>query len=302
MIINFNTSRWMEALPDNLKLTQINFPGTHDSSACYSSFSFISKTQGLTISEQLNAGVRYFDFRFELTDDVFYAKHGIASCKSGRGFLSFGMTADDVVGYCREFLRENPSEAILFQLKDTTGARGNEFFSEFCSRYIESNSSLWFVKNTIPTLADVRGKIVLLRVAGADKDKFSDKNSGINFSEYPYVGSRITDDWRIGKVRSLESGAAFAEMFVQDSYKVEGNRKWGTIKRFLTSPLSSEVFNICTTSCIGFKNPRFNALKINGKLMSFDFEKGKTYGIISMDFAFCELCRKIIMSNDFHCE
>ena len=59
-----NNSSWMSAIPDDRLITGINIPGTHDSAACYCAFSFISRTQKLTVSQQLEAGARYFDFRF----------------------------------------------------------------------------------------------------------------------------------------------------------------------------------------------------------------------------------------------
>lgn len=291
-----NLNCWMGNLSDRLTLTEMNIPATHDSAACYASFSFISKTQSLTVPEQLNAGVRCFDFRFSYDNGTFFAKHSIASCKKSRGLFAHKMTAGDVVSCCIDFLKNNPTETVLFMLRDTTGSIGNGFFSEFSFRYIESNPSLWYIENRIPTLGEVRGKIVLFRNVSVDSGKFSDKNSGIDFRP-PYIGTRYVDDWRTGELCSIENGKAFANVHIQDSYKVEGEKKWGTVKRFLESEHNTNDFNVCTTSCVGLKNPYFNAKKINERLMNFDFVKGKIYGIISMDFAFDALCCRIVASN-----
>lgn len=287
----------MSRISDNVKITQINMPGTHDSAACHIAFSFVSKTQSLTVSEQLSAGVRYFDFRFEFVGNSFFATHSIARCKTESGLFAPKMTADDVVKYCENFLKKNPTETILFQLKEAVSHTGYEFFNVFSERYIKDNEDLWFIENRIPTLGEVRGKIVLLRVVGADREKFNDSNSGINFSGYPYVGTTHTDDWRKSEIKSVETENAFANMYVQDSYKVEGNKKWGTVTRFLESELNKEDFNICLTSCTRFYFPKHNAKKINQLLKNYNFSRKKTYGIIALDFADSELCEKIISTN-----
>ncbi len=294
---NIDLNCWMANLPDELKLTQINIPGTHDSTACYASFSFVSKTQSLTVAQQLDAGVRFFDFRFCLENDTFYAKHGIASCKKSRGFFAEKLTADDVVSDCISFLTANPTETILFALRDTTGAQGDAFFSKFYSKYICNNSKLWFTQNRIPTLKEVRGKITLLRNVDVDKNKFTDNNSGINFRP-PYIGTKKVDDWRRGDILSIETDEKYSEVFIQDSYKVNGMKKWGTIKRFLDLPLRNDEFNVCMTSCVGVRGPYFNAKMINKKIMGYIFEKGKMYGIVAMDFVDKNICEKIILVNE----
>lgn len=277
-----------------LTLTEINIPATHDSTACYASFSFISKTQSLTVAGQLNAGVRFFDFRFSFKNGVFFAKHGMASCKKSRGLFAEKLTADEVVADCLEFVKSNPTEAIHFVLRDTSGT--DNFYGEFFSRYIQNNEKLWYLENRIPTLDEVRGKIVLLRNTDVDINKFSDKNSGIDFRP-PYVGSTVVDDWKTGNMCSIETGEPFAKVHIQDSYKVEGKKKWGTVKRFLESELDSADFNICTTSCTGIRLPYFNAKLINRELMEFKLQKSRIYGVIMADFITAELCERIIASN-----
>ena len=58
-------NNWMSAVSSSAKLTEINIPGTHDSCTQYVNASIISRTQTLSISQQLQIGVRYFDMRFE---------------------------------------------------------------------------------------------------------------------------------------------------------------------------------------------------------------------------------------------
>lgn len=291
-----NNMRWMSRIRDNLKITQINMPGTHDSACCYVDFSIISKTQNLTVSDQLNVGVRYFDFRFKFDGTRFIANHSIVYCRKKFGFWNEVLTADDVVRDCIEFLRKNPSETILFQLKEAQSNAGTVFYTEFYKRYIESDRDLWFLENRIPALSEVRGKIILLRAVSVDADSFSDENSGINFTAYPYVDTYNIDDWKKGEIKTL-SGDTYSFLYVQDSYKTEGMQKWGTVTRFLESDLSEDEFNICLTSCTRLRVPKINAMQINKLIKNYDFSKGKTYGVIAVDFAESEVCEKIIATN-----
>lgn len=63
----------------NRALSEITIPGTHDA-GCYVErwYNAQSKTQLLTIGEQLNAGIRYFDIRPWFTNNQFWTYHGPA--------------------------------------------------------------------------------------------------------------------------------------------------------------------------------------------------------------------------------
>ena len=52
----------MAALPDDLRLSRLNLPGTHETCARYGWP--ILNCQSATISGQLNAGIRLLDLRF----------------------------------------------------------------------------------------------------------------------------------------------------------------------------------------------------------------------------------------------
>ena len=270
-------------------------PGTHDSACHYVDFGFISQTQTLSVTQQLDAGVRYFDFRFKLVGDKLLANHSICYCRKKKGFWNQILTAEDIVKECLDFLTENPTETILFQLKEAESHTGDEFYNVFYEKYIKEAPGMWFIENRVPAMGEVRGKIMLLRAVSVDKEKFTDENSGIDFTSYPYVGTFNVDDWRRGDLKKLD-GTPYGAMLVQDSYKSEGKYKWQTVTRFLESDLSQDEFNICYTSCTRIFVPRINVKYINKKILEYDFRK-KYYGIIVTDFIDAEMCRKIIDSN-----
>lgn len=286
---------WMKKIPDDKKITGINMPGTHDSACRFVDFGFISQTQTLSVTQQLEAGVRYFDFRFKLISETFLANHSICYCRKKKGFRNEVLTCDDIVKECLDFLSDNPSETILFQLKEAESHTGDEFYNIFYKKYIEKAPEKWFTENRIPAMGEVRGKIILLRAVSVDKEKFTDENSGIDFTAYPYVGSFNFDDWRRGELKKLD-GTPYGAMLVQDSYKSEGKYKWQTVTRFLESGLSEDDFNICYTSCTRIFVPRINVKYINKQILSYNFKR-KYYGIIATDFIDADISEKIIMTN-----
>ncbi|MBR5233687.1 MAG: hypothetical protein IKW03_05720 [Clostridia bacterium] len=285
----------MKNIPDEKKITGINMPGTHDSACRFVDFGFISQTQTLSVTQQLEAGVRYFDFRFKLVCDTFLANHSICYCRKKKGFWNEVLTCDDIVKECFDFLSENPTETILFQLKEAESHTGDEFYNVFYKKYIEDVPGKWFIENRIPAMGEVRGKIILLRAVSVDKEKFTDKNSGIDFTAYPYVGSFNVDDWRRGELKKLD-GTSYGAMLVQDSYKSEGKHKLQTVTRFLESNLRDDEFNICYTSCTRIFVPRINVKYINKQILSYNFKR-KYYGIIVTDFIDKEISGKIIRTN-----
>ena len=285
----------MKNIADDRKITAINMPGTHDSACRFMDFGFISQTQRMSVTQQLEAGVRYFDFRFKSVGGKLLANHSICYCRKKKGFLNEIVTAYDIVKECIDFLNENPTETILFQLKEAESHTGEEFYNIFFDKYIRSNPEKWFVRNRIPSMGEARGKIVLLRAVSVDKQKFTDENSGIDFTAYPYVGTYNVDDWRKSELKKLD-GTPYGAMFVQDSYKTEGKYKWQTVTRFLKSGLSEDDFNICYTSCTRIFVPRINVKYINKQIMSYNFTK-KYYGIIAVDFIDADISERIIMTN-----
>ena len=145
----------MSHLTDDLKLSQISIPGTHDS--CAFECSQFAKCQSLPLVEQLNSGVRYIDIRCRHINDVFELYH--SSFNLGDHFDS------GVVEPCVTFLRANPSEVIIMLVSPEHKALNNRIeFDDLFLKYIEPFNMFWhFDGNEIPSLGRVRGKIVLLR-------------------------------------------------------------------------------------------------------------------------------------------
>lgn len=74
-------TNWMSELPDDAYVAQLSIPGTHDSATGHgTSFDSMAKTQELTLDQQLEIGIRAFDFRPQVKSNTLEAHHGIVNC------------------------------------------------------------------------------------------------------------------------------------------------------------------------------------------------------------------------------
>lgn len=150
---------WMkDFLNDDKKLYDVSLPGTHDSAAYKMNGLSIftqpwAKTQDLTITQQLDAGIRYLDLR--IYDDL-SMHHGIS------------WVGENLEYHLKEiisFLNANPSEFVVVRLKkeQKDSDKDKLYFNLYTLFSKLSVDSYLAKKLTSDTkIADLRGKIVLL--------------------------------------------------------------------------------------------------------------------------------------------
>jgi 1-phosphatidylinositol phosphodiesterase len=193
----------MGDIPDNVLVTALSIPGTHDS-GCIDGPMGLAKTQNLDLAEQLDSGIRFLDIRLAHYQDDLFVHHDV---------IYMGKTYKDVLKICVDFLVRHPSETILMSVEEEDrfdGSLGDFAPSEVPSRLLrgepeswentrsfddEFEDQTWQQVGTAPpfynyvspsrgdssvttapaftsatTLGDVRGKIVLLRRFESDRD------------------------------------------------------------------------------------------------------------------------------------
>ena len=151
-------SGWMSQLADDLPLSSITIPGTHDSSTFLADSGegagFV-KTQTLDFGGQLAAGCRFFDIRCFVT-----AQNQLELCHANFPMGDDFQTALDVFS---SFLNDNPKETILMSVKEDAANQGTVVFSSVFDTYYQANETLFNKSNIIPKLGETRGQVVLLR-------------------------------------------------------------------------------------------------------------------------------------------
>ena len=267
---------WMKSLDGDQPISQFSLPGTHNSAALYEPIRGTAKCQNLTIAQQLNAGIRFLDIRCRHQNNAFEIYHGPIYQRDNFA---------GVIGYCRDFLRANPSETVIISVKEEYAARNNtRSFEATFESYVARNPATWLLGSTVPTLNQARGKIVLLR-------RFSStKPMGIDASNWP--------DNQTFETKNLR---------VQDIYKVtDADDKWNSIAQLLKQTQADKNPPLTVNFASGFQSGWFGipnitsvADNINPRLAQFFADNPRGHcGWIIMDFADEKLCAAIYWTNE----
>ncbi len=290
---------WMKKLPDNINLSEINIPGTHDSCTSKVQFPFIARCQNQVISQQLNSGIRFLDIRVEKDGEELKIVHDIADCKSPAS-TSKKLYLDDIINDCKCFLSENPSETILLSYKRDDGPNQEETFDLFFEKHLE-NDPIWYKKNRIPTLKEVRGKIVLLNRDNLDKSNknYTDFNTGINLSTWIYQKENTERIYEVAEHLKRDGTATDKTLTIQDLYGLTPQKKWSlAVKPFIENPPETSGILITFFSCGSLLyNPQRSAKYINKKLEKCTLKRAKKYGWIILDYPTDKFVNEIISSN-----
>ncbi|MDD6021422.1 MAG: phosphatidylinositol-specific phospholipase C [Oscillospiraceae bacterium] len=270
---------WMTDISDSAYISEISIPGTHDSGALYEPVQPSAKCQSSTIADQLDMGVRFLDMRCVISGCGFNIVHGV---------VYQAQTFDDVLDTCGAFLRENPTETIIMSVKpDLEKLNSVRLFTKILKKYIDKSPDMWYTDDAIPTMGQVRGKIVLF-------NRFDpDCGLGLNAADWPENTSFIISN----------NGY---NIHVQDYYKIEStDKEWGYIESLLQQAYyeTEKPANLYVNFLSGYSskilpNPPDVAQDINPRFAGFISSAPKgCFGIILFDFVTPELCRMLINTN-----
>ncbi len=270
---------WMQGIKDNTSLSDITIPGTHDSGTQNVDLPIWSKTQTLSVAEQLNIGIRYFDLRLEHVSDVYYNAqivHGSSNCWNASGGH---LTLYEVLESIYAFLDENQSETVIVSVKQDYGDDINALANDV-NTLIDLRSKYWFTGSYTPTLGSVRGKCVLAT-------RISEVGRGISLSwgDQGSDGGAVDSGW----------------MKVQDRYKMSPSSKWSNaVKPMLDEKKPDGVWyvNFLSTTGGGISGVEPNASTMKGYFRTYEMMNNKCYGIICLDYADEDLTAKIYKAND----
>ncbi|MFF0559675.1 phosphatidylinositol-specific phospholipase C domain-containing protein [Streptomyces sp. NPDC020472] len=206
-------AEWMWGIASDTKLSAMSIPGTHDTLSIHGGTAAATQEDygdsAQTLTAQLERGIRAVDIRVRVSgNDAFTVHHGVYYQQAN---------FDDVLTKARSFLSAHPTETIVMRLraecvyegesstpgdcahdpKSVTRERVRTVFDGYRSRY----SSLFYTPSVsgagpaaIPTLGQVRGKVVLGSFDNADSDHYGIK--GFNdFKEDHWGEPTIPGKW-----------------------------------------------------------------------------------------------------------
>lgn len=308
--------RWMKDIRDDVMLSELAIPGTHDS-ATFNKHVFpiaddVIVTQTLDFDQQLEYGIRVLDLRVRRTGSSLALHHGPVYLDK-----MFGSALESIA----RFLKENPSEAVLFRLREehTPDPDVHISLEQVFKNYMQRYEAFYLpAPRRDITLGEVRGKFVLLSNIG-----------NLNPYGLSYASFDIQDDYALSTNWSLHdkyikvmhqlyraaagnphtfyvnylsgSGGAFP-YFVASGHVSPGTDaprlstglvSVGDIAWYTSFPRTTCVMRICTISFEGTNVLTRDDLK---KLNEAGTAK-RTVGIIMADFPGESLIANVIANN-----
>lgn len=294
-------TNWMADIDGETMLSAISIPGTHDTCTQYVGLRYIFQCQNTSVAEQLEDGYRYMDMRLVLDgegeEQTLILKHNFSKCKKSNALFAKALTLSDVLRDVYAFLEENPTETVIMCMKAENGKDDVAEVQKLLYKQIDANADMWYLANEIPTLDEVRGKIVLA-TRFEDKMGVGESRSGLHFYwedqgdrtvvDVPYVLSVVNDT---------------TSLWVQDRYNYDTADKLDAIVDNLENcQAADDTFSINFTSTSGsgkVGHPKKYASTINEYLLSYDWKENTCYGIVVVDFASDKLAKCIYGTNDF---
>lgn len=290
---------WMENVPDETKLSSMSIPGTHDSCTQNVDMRYIFQCQDASIATQLKCGYRYLDMRLVLEkrsgQETLVLKHNIARCKVSDSPFARTLTLADVLKDVYAFLNEHPSETVIMCMKAENSKDDVAAVQKALYEMIDQASERWYLKNEIPTLGAVRGRIVLA-TRFDDKLQVGSDRCGLYFG-WADQGDRtvLTDPTAESVINGRET------LCVQDRYNYDVGDKITAIRTCLDSSRAADdtfFLNFTSTSGSGaVGHPKEYAKDINLDLYAYEWEAGKAYGVVIVDFGPKKIAEKIYGTN-----
>ena len=203
---------WMTAIDDDTKIAMLTIPGTHD--AATSTCAGPGKSQTLTISGQLEHGVRAFDLRPTMDDNSTLGNiyHSI---------LDTGVSMGDAMEYFDSFLKTHPGEGIIVIMR-------YESERQFLSPSIAEDNYKTAMKNFLwdsriyqsrmaafnrsMTMKDLRGKILIIS-----------RNDLSPVSTFETASTQWSHSNSVGEALQIYGTGGPGRIYVQDMYSAEKN-------------------------------------------------------------------------------
>lgn len=258
-------SSWMASLPEQLPISQVSIPGTHDSatfqmtelSRSWEYLGAFGRTQEWDLPTQLSSGVRFFDLRVK-GDGWLY--HGPMACS---------LNLQKALESCAAFLQEHQSEFLILRIKDEERSRTSAQKIQDLVKRLSKSLPLHFSMD-LQLVGHLRGQMFVLQ------------------------------DW-YGRDASLRWDGP--SMKVQDFWSPGSWReKWVAIQKHLRAAPRRQGDRLCANfvSAQSFprRTPRYFAGILNPRLCA-TISRGKHHalGIVVMDFPTRDLCMEIVRKN-----
>ena len=282
--ITVRYSDWQQHLNNNILISEVSLPGTHDT--CALRFDLYNlQCQSLSLWDQLQIGVRYIDIRLGVVDNGILIFHG-------KGYM--GVSFYDVLITLKEFLRLHPTEFVLMRNKVENKEYQQMDFFEVYKYYMKEFKELFYMEGDVPIIEKCRGKVFVFN-EGFD-EYYDIMKSGID-NEDNTKNKLIFYHW--------------SNIILQDDFYLNTsdltNKKLAVLKHFTLSN-ENKNFHVNHLSAFGHLDKSYPfqiAFQMNKFFYEFTEDENNNdkiafMGIPVFDFITAELCSKVIKFNKFN--
>ena len=282
---------WMARLEDPTPLDAITIPGTHDSATRYVQLGYFSKCQAMSIGEQLEAGYRYLDIRLAVDGDGMKLMHGFTNCRTSPFNPVDKLYLDDLLDDCYAFLKKHPTETVVFAVKQEHGKDSVAVFESMLNSYIREDADMWLLTDSIPTLDEARGKLVLMR--RYEDEGGLEARSGIPLIWADQKGAKDT------RPNVVAEKNDFYTLYVQDRFEYDTEAKWEAFTKGMAMAEKRAkdgdviLSFLSTKGSLTYGHPRQFANVLNPRLAELD----SLSGWVVVDFLSPKLAETIYSHN-----
>ena len=248
-----------------------------------------ARTQTMDLSEQWDAGIRFFDLRPKLVDGTLRIYHGPADCH-----LEFEEAMLTIISKLEQY----PTEFCVVMTNSAGGGlEGVDMIMDDINTLFDINMLAQFHADM--TVADMRGRVLFIHRDYRD-----------NGRDYPgtvvlgWPGNGSSHHSRMESCQ-YQSAVLWAQDFFTDGGKGDYlNSKWDKVTALIREFASAPDGVWCINHLSGYTgagistNINRNAKTTNARLLEYLGNNKKPIGIIPMDFPSQELIDAIISCNE----
>ena len=301
---------WLGHLPGSKLLSQLTIPGTHDSGTYTGAGGAAAQCQTMSIADQLAAGIRRLDMRCGQIGNTFEIYHT----------FDMGVSFDTVYTACIQFLQAHPGECILLGIGRAWDSINKTYvsqnpigsFEDVFNRYQQMYPNFWYLGDAIPTLDEVRGKIVLLRrfatvqpPKGLDLTGWDNyDNQTFNVQQSSTVPRQTTYTWHVqgnynlNTIADIEPHCTTVDNFLVTAATATGDDWY--INGAAGSSSGLGVYPNAVALGIAGTSIGANA-HIAATLSNYAADPLVRFGTVEMDFPDVGLIRQLIDLNGYSC-
>ncbi|KAG0649917.1 1-phosphatidylinositol phosphodiesterase [Hyphodiscus hymeniophilus] len=173
-----NLNSWMSKLRNETPLSALSIPGTHNSPTHHTALPSV-RCQAVSVREQLDNGIRFLDIRVQPEKPSDPTKDGLILVHSAFPVSLTGTKyLRGLMDHIFAFLDANPSETVIVSLKrEGIGKSTDQHLSKILHEHYADDPRRWFTENRIPTLGEVRKRVIVIRRFALD-DSLKGENNG----------------------------------------------------------------------------------------------------------------------------